>query len=142
MGYNANTTTKTTSIPVGLLMGLGAACLATIMSAAIFTCLIAGQQLEETALAPASVITILLSTFVGAMVSAGKVGKRRLIVCVCSGGFYFLSLLCCNILFFEGQFRGLPAAILVVLGSSTVAGLLGLRQKGQKFKYAPKGRKR
>lgn len=134
MPYKATTAAKSASIPVGLAMGLAASWIITIVMAIGITFLIAGERVGETFLAPAAVVTVLVATFAGALVAAKKADAGRLIVCLASGAIYFLSLLCCNALFFDGAYQGLVPALLTVVGASLVAGLMGLHQKGQKFK--------
>lgn len=134
MPYKTKTPTKSASIFAGLAMGLAVSWITTAVMAIGITLLIAGERVGETLLAPAAVVTVLLATFAGAWTAAQKVAVRRLIVCLAGGGIYFLSLLCCNALFFDGTYQGILPALLTVLGASLVTGLLGLHQKNRKFK--------
>lgn len=134
MPYQSKTASKNRSIVFALAVGLGIGWAITIAMAVITTFLTAAERVGEGFLAPAAVATLLMATFAGAMVSAAGTGSSRLIICLCSGGLYYLSLICCNALFFDGRFQGLPAALLMVLGSCLIAALTGLRQKSGHFK--------
>lgn len=129
-------TAKNVSIPVGLTLGWLAGVLVTLGTAVVVTSLIAGERTGEGVANTAAVAAMLLASFVGAMVTGGKIGNRRLVMCLASGGLYFVTLLCCNALFFDGSYQGLLAAALTILGSSLVAGLMGIRQKRQKKPHA------
>lgn len=128
-------TAKKVSIPVGLGLGWLAGVLVTLMAAVIATSLIAGEHAGEGVANTAAVAAVLCASFVGAMVAGGKIGNRRLLMCLASGGIYFVTLLCCNALFFDGSYQGLLAAALTIIGSSMVAGLMGIRQKRQKNRH-------
>lgn len=134
MPYKMKTQAGTASISIGLAMGLAVNWVVTIAMAVMITVLIASERVGEVILPPAAVGTVLAAGFAGALVAARKAATRRLIVCLISGGIYFLSLLCCNALFFDGAYRGVVPALLTIIGISLVAGLLGLRQKNRKFK--------
>ena len=123
-----------TSIPFGLAWGWIVNVAVTLISAIFVSVLVAGERVGENRIGLAAVITVILSSFCGAIVAAKRIGYRRMIICLASGGIYYLSLLSCTALFFDGAFEGLGAAALTIIGSSIVAGLLGVRQKGQKTK--------
>lgn len=123
-----------TSIPLGLAFGWIVNLAITLLSAIFVSILVAGERVGENLITPAAVITVMIASFLGAIVAAKRVGQRRLIICLASGAIYYLSLLCCTALFFDGKYEGLGAAALTIIGCSAVAGLLGLRQKRQKMK--------
>lgn len=134
MTYQSKTADRSASIPSGLGIGLLLSWVMTVGMGMVIAFLITGERIETTALAPMSVGTMLLAVFAGAMLSAKKIGSQRMVICLCSGGLYYVSLLGCNALFFDGSYRGILPAFLMVIGASLVAGLMGLRQKGTKFK--------
>lgn len=134
MSYQVKSTVNKSSIPLGLTLGLAVNWLTMLMGAAVAAFLIFGEKVDETAMPTAAVAIMVLSCMAGTTAAAKKAGFRRLPVCLASGGLYFLSLLCGNALFFDGSYRGIPAAALTILGCSLVVGLWGLRQKGQKIK--------
>ena len=130
----SNSLKQKTSIPLGLALGWVVNLAVTLISAILVSVLVAGERVGENRIGLAAVITVVISSFCGAIVAAKRIGHRRMIICLASGAVYYLSLLCCTALFFDGKFEGLGAAALTIIGSSAVAGLLGIRQKGQKMK--------
>lgn len=127
--------TAKASMPVSLAVGCVLAWLMTIVIAAIVAFLVAGERVSEDFANPAAVIVLLASSFACAMIAGEMMGQKRMIVCVISGGIYYLSLICANMLFFDGSFRGLLGAALTVMGSCVIAGLLQTRQKKQRIAY-------
>lgn len=138
MPYRSKTAGKNRSIVGALAVGSGVSWAITIAMAIITTFLTAAERVGEGFLAPSAVATLLVAAFTGAMVASAGADTGRMIVCLCNGGVYYLSLICCNALFFDGKYQGLPAALLTVLGSSLVAALTGLRQRSGRFKRSKK----
>lgn len=134
MAYKMKQRGKAASMAVGLAMGFGISWAVTLLLAVMATFLIAGERVGESFLPSVAVGAVMVSAFVGAMVSAAKIGSRRLIVCLISGGIYYVSLVVCNGLLFDGAYQGLVAALLSILGCCLLAALLGLRRKSGKFK--------
>lgn len=135
MLYQKKGRTAKASMPVSLATGCVLAWVITIVIGAIVAFLVTGERVSEDFINPASVIALFASSFTCAMIAGGMVGQRRMIVCVISGGIYYISLICVNILFFDGSFRGLLGAALTVMGSCVIAGLLQTRQKKQRISY-------
>lgn len=123
------TQTKKNTLPMGLALGWLAAIGVTLAVAVAATALIAKERAGESAAATAAVAAMLFASFAGAMVASGRIGSRRLFVCLASGGIYLLTLICCHALLFQGKYVGLPGSALTILGSCLVAGLLGVRPK-------------
>lgn len=123
-----------TSIPVGLALGFGASWAVTLAVTVFLTFLVLGGGTSETMLAPAAVAVVLLASYIGAIVGAKKIGHHRLQICLACGGVYYISLVGCNALFFEGSYQGMVPALLTILGSCLLAGLTGTRRKSGKFK--------
>ena len=72
-------------------------------------------------------------TLAGAAVAVGKIKRRRVYVCLLSGGIYYGILLAMTALFFGGQYQGMGVTALLVLAGSGLVALLGLRgEKGAK----------
>lgn len=125
--------TKTVPMGVGVAMGLAVSWAITLLLALVVAIFVSAQRIGEGAVAPLAVATIILATLGGAVLAAGKIGSRRMIVCLLSGGVYFVSLLGCNVLFFGGEMHGVVAAMLLIFGLSVLAGLMGLRKKEGKY---------
>lgn len=134
MAYQIKPMGKTASWTVGLALGLGVNWGVTLLAAIIAASLISGDRVGEGFLPSVAVATVMVAAFAGAMVSAGKIGNRRLPVCLASGGIYYLSLVCCNALFYDGAYQGLVAGLMSILGTCLLAALVGLRRKPGKYK--------
>lgn len=132
---------KDAPIPFALLAGWLTAWVTTMLLTLITTFLLAGEHISERAMAPAAVITISISALISAMVAAEKTTEKRMIVCMINGGVYFLSLICCTALFFDGIYQGIGSAALTVIGCSLISGFLSIRQKRQKNQYLKKRHK-
>ncbi len=112
-------------IAMGLVLSLGLTAAVCCLSAY----LVSSGKMSESAIGYGAAAALLISSAGGAMLSAAKIGQHRMPVCLISGAVYFLSLLCCTALFFEGRFEGVGISALLILGGSGAAGLVGLRQK-------------
>ncbi len=134
MAYQRKPAAEGKNIPVGLAMSLAGSWGVTLIAASIVTILIAGEHVGESFLSAAAVGTMFLASFAGALLAAGQNDSGRLMICLGSGGVYYLSLLGCNILFFDGEYRGMIPALLTVVGSCLIAALLGTRRKRPKYK--------
>lgn len=134
MSKHLSATKSATSIPAGLAIGFGASWAVTLAVTVFLTFLVLGGGASETILAPAAVAVVLLASYIGGIVGAKKIGHHRLQVCLACGGMYYVSLVCCNALFFGGSHHGMVPALLTMLGSCLLAGLTGTRQKKGKFK--------
>ena len=124
-----------TNVPLSLLKGLGLGWIITVAGVAIISFLLHGEHLKETGIQPAAVIIMMLSAFITAIFAGSNRDEKRLLICLAGGGLYYLSLMGCNALFFDGQYRGLLGALLAVAGCSLVAALLLSRQKRQRPAY-------
>ena len=106
----------------------------TLLGAGITAALVSGQQLSTQAIGYGGMLTILLASFAAAMVMKGKAGERFYMPLLGSG-IYFLCLLCCGALFFDGITGGLMPTLAVVSVGAGVPLLLGSKMgKRQKYK--------
>ena len=79
---------------------------------------------------------MILSSVIGAMVSSAKAGHHRLLVSFAAGLAYYMILLACNAMLFDGKYQGAGVTALAVLGGSGAAVLFGLRNKNPKPRNA------
>ena len=85
------------------------------------------------------ILTLLLSTIIGAWISVGRIQRLRMQMCMLSGLCYYLTLLAMTALFFGGQYSGVGITALVVVGGCGTVAILGLgggkgRRIGTKMK--------
>lgn len=121
------TSKKASAIPAGVALGALASMCITLISCMVISFLVAGEKIGEGAIGTGAIITLVLSAAAGALTAALKVKHSRLIVCMISGCAYYLCLLCCTAVFFGGQYRGMGAAALAVLGGCLIAALPALK---------------
>ena len=133
MAYRVKNTSH--SIATTLLIGFGISWTITIVAAMVSTAALSKNHIQQDSITIAAVITLLVAAFVSALTAGKMQHEKRLTVCLAVGGVYYASLLGCNVLFFDGEFTGLVGALLTIMGSSLVAGLLQTRQKRQRPSY-------
>ncbi len=121
---------RASSMPGGLAAGALAELLMTVGLAALGAKLIDLGYFQENAIGYFAMGILLLSSFVGAVIAAGRIKRRRLLVCILSGAVYFGMLLSMTALFFGGQYSGVGVTAIMVLcgvGLSILAGFRGER---------------
>ena len=125
-------------IPKGIGIGLTASLVCTILGAAIGAWLLTTETIGEGNLGYITMLVILFSSVVAALVSFKVIKKKRLPVCIIAGGTYFLSLLSINALFYRGMYSGVGECALLVLAGALSVAILGLnshnKMKRKKYK--------
>ncbi len=130
MTGNKKVTGRASSMPGGLAAGALVQIVLTLGLAALGAKLIDLGYFQENAIGYFAMVILLGASFAGAMVAAGKIKRRRLLVCLLSGTVYFCILLSMTALFFGGQYSGVGVTGLMVLcgvGLSILAGFRGSR---------------
>ena len=112
------------TMPMGLGLGAAASMLITVLIAFVGAAMIFRQVIPEESVGYCSLAALLCGTVTGAMVSAGAIKRRRLVVSLMSGGIYLCILLSCTALFFGGQYEGFGVTFLTVALGSAVAALI------------------
>lgn len=125
-----------------VLKALAVGWVTTLGATAIISILISGEYLSERSLTSASVMSTMLSASIIAIIAGRKQESGKLLWSIIGGVTYYLSLIGCNALFYDGKYKGLLASCLTILGCSLVCGLLLTRQKHQGSLYYKAGQKR
>lgn len=113
-------------MPAGLAIGAAMALGCTLLGAMLVAKLIDSEMLAETAIGYGSVLILLTASFLSAMTAYGRIKRQRALVCMVSGGIYFLMLLAMTALFFGGQYTGIGVTAALIAAGSGCAVLLGL----------------
>lgn len=129
MTLNGKVTGRAMTMPAGIAVGCGAAMLVTAAGSALVAKLISDEVLVDTAIGYGAMFIVLLASALGAAVSAAKVKRRRLQVCLLSGIVYYGMLLGMTAMFFGGQYQGMGVTALLVLAGTGTVILLGTREK-------------
>ena len=121
-----------TTIPAGILIGSGAAMFWTIGASVILAKLIETEVFPENAVGYGSMVILLTASALAAVTAWRKIKRQRAMVCLVSGGVYFLMLAAMTALFFGGQFQAVGVTAGLVLAGSGSVVLMGLRGPGRK----------
>ena len=122
-----------------VLKGIGTSMLLTLLGAAVISTMIITGDLQEMQIGYAAMGTLMISAIAGAIVSGKGIQQGRVVTVICAGFGYFLSLALLNMVLFRGDYTGIGATMLIILGSS-LAGLC--ITSGRKRKYPGKKRAR
>lgn len=121
-------TGKTSSMPGGLAAGAGVSLGLTLGGTGLMAWLVNRELLEMEAVGYGILGMLLMASFLGAMAAFRRIRRRRMVVCLASGGVYLGMLLSITALFFGGQYSGVWTTALLILAGSLTAGLLGVRR--------------
>jgi len=118
------------------VLGATVAMIITMFVCAIGASMMAAERAGEGSAGIISVIALISSSTVGAVIACRKAGHHRLAVCLGAGITYLLILFACTATFFDGEYQAVGTTALAVLGGSSCAALLGLREKQPRSRYS------
>lgn len=130
MIINKMATGRATPMPVGFSLGVGIGVGVTLILSAFIAYFVQSGSLEESAVGYSSGVILLLSSALGALVSASRIKRRWMLICLGTGGLYYLSLIAMTGLFFGGQYQGMGVTAILVFIGAGLTGLLGAKEKG------------
>lgn len=131
MTLNQKPTGTAMSMPAGLAIGGIWSLVITIVMSAVIAKLIEGEAVGQGSVGYFVISILLIGSITGALMSFGRIKRRRMVVCLISGLIYYCILLSITALCFGGQYQGMGVTGLVVLGGSCCAGLMGMHEKKQ-----------
>ncbi len=117
------------SVPVGITLGIILSVMVSVAASAIFAGLMEKETISQNSGTILTIVTHLLSTLCGSWFASALTKQRRLLVCLCSGGGYFLTLLACTALFFGSQYSNVVAGLIATFVGSGAIALAGIRRK-------------
>lgn len=117
-----------------LLVALILSLMVTVFVASIGSYLIATEGLAVRSEAMITLIALLLSSIVASVVMISGGSGSKILLCFAGGGMYYLGLLSCGALVFDGVKKGAGMHALVVACGCTAAWLVALRG-GKKRRY-------
>lgn len=120
------------SMPGGLTIGLIISLSLTLAITGILAKLVNAEKLPWEKIGYGIMLQLFLSTVLGAIAASRAVKRRSFLVCVVSGGLYWISLVGITAMFFGGQYHGFGVTTAVVLGSATAMGFWEARRKDRK----------
>ena len=113
-------------IPKAIATGTIVGVISTLIFAALGAYAMDAEIIGEGSYGYISIVTLFISSFVGAMIAIGVSKKKKLPVCLLVGGVYFLSLVSITALFYDGMYKGMGETMLVIAASVISVALLGL----------------
>ena len=129
MRVNRKPTGRAVSVPVGLGWGLLTSAVITMSGCLLAAYLINREILSWNHSGYGVMVILLLSAWAGAAVTAGKIKRRRAVMCLGAGIGYFLMLIAMAALFFGGHYSGVGETGLMIFCGSMLGVLTGIREK-------------
>ena len=129
MRVNRKPTGRAVSVPVGLGWGLLTSVVITLTGCLLAAYLINREILSWNYSGYGVMAILLLSAWAGAEVTAGKIKRRKAMMCLGAGTAYFLLLIAMTALFFGGHYSGVGETGLMIFCGSTLGILTGIRKK-------------
>lgn len=112
-----------------MLAGLTIAWLTAMLMCMIGGGFLAAGQLKESNSGYVSLLSLLLSTMIGAWIVKKKTETYSWVWCLIFGIVYYMSLLCAGTLLFEGELSGGLVTVLITVGSCAAGALVGNGKK-------------
>ena len=122
---------RAVSFPSGLAVGAAVSIAVTIFVCVAGAWLISAEVMPQEQIGYCAVTALLAAAITGGLTACGKIQRQKMIVCLLSGGLYYLILAVVTITFFGGDFRGMGVTFLTVLLGSVTAILLATGRKKQ-----------
>lgn len=132
MVRNGKVTGRASSVPAGLAVSGIVSLVTTVLIVTIGGALISKEILPQEQIGYCSMLALLLGAVMGAVTAVRKIQRRRILVCMMSGGVYFLVLLAITAMFFGGQYQGVGVTFLLILGGSVI-GALATNREGNRL---------
>lgn len=113
------------SVPGGLALGAAVSASMTAAGTLLLAWMLNREVVKWEQIGYGILCMIMLSSYLGAKVSYGRIRRQRMMICVMSGGVYFAVLLSVTALFFGGQYEAVGVTALLVAGGCICAALPG-----------------
>ena len=123
---------RTTSVPMGIAVGLTGSITLLLILSAIIAWIIGKGILDCQNIGYAVMIMLLSTSVAGSAISYGKIKRRKLMVCIISGASYFVFLLLITALFFGAQYTAVGETALLILCGSMIFALVTVPSKTNK----------
>ena len=118
-------TLKSRAVILGAMVSLAA----TLAACAAWARLLDGEFLGEESVGYGVAIIVIFSTWLGTMTAIRKRKGERLLTALAVGLVYFLILLLVNLVFYNGEYAGVPVTVLLIFGGSFLAVLTAPGEK-------------
>ena len=132
MGSKTKATHRNFVMEIG--KGVLAALVIAVISACVFAFLVERQSAAETSIGIWGYATLTLASLVGSLISSGRIGEKRVIVCAVMAAVFAFLLLLTGILVFDGNMHGLGGNLVSILIGAGISSLLSMKKPGRKVK--------
>lgn len=122
------------SIPVGLAIGIAVSMITMLCCAAAAAWMVSAEKIGEGSMGFITGMIHILSAAAGALTAAILVKRLRLQICLLTGLGYYMILLAVTALMFEGQYRGLGSAGLMITISCAAVALISGKKSASVMK--------
>ena len=123
-----------------IVKGVLIALLIAVVSACVYAVLIQRQTVSESSTGVWMFVTLALASLIGCLISSGRIGEKRIIVCAITVAALFFVLLASGILFFDGSMRGLGGNLAAILIGAGISCLLSMKKPTKKVKIKRRSR--
>lgn len=131
MVVNQKVTGTASTMPGGLALGAAVSLLVTLFGSVLSAWLVARESIPESGIGYCAMVILLLAGIAGSAVAVERIKRRRMLVCMLSGGIYYACLLGMTALFFGGQYQGMGVTALMVFCGVMLVLLAGIRREGR-----------
>ena len=121
---------RATPMLVGIGWGVVTAVAIAFLLVAVLVWLVLANKIDSEHLGYYIMGILLLSSFLGAMVSSQKIKRRWLLVSAVVGVIYYFFLLLMTAFVFGGHFRGVGVTGAMIMLGCVASGVLGIKMKG------------
>ena len=120
---------RTMSVPGGMaiaaIIGIGI----TLSATMILTAMLNAEKISWQQTGYWIMAILFLSAYAGSKGAYAAIKRRRLAICLMSGGLYWGLLLCITALFFGGNYDAVPETAAVIMAGSGCAAMVSLPQR-------------
>lgn len=131
------TTKKDKGLPEALGIGLLAGMAFTLAGTGLLAYLIGNETMDIGTVGAGCIVIHLIGSALSCLVAHAIMKRQRIVVCALSAMCYFLVQIGTTALLFEGQYRGVGAGVLTIVGGgvlSILPGFISRGSGGKKFK--------
>ena len=123
MKQNGKYSGRAASLPGALGIGVSASVIITALSAVIMAHMLEREQITWETAGYGIAAMLIVSSYIGALVSWMRTKRQRFAVCILSGTLYYSILLSITALFFGGQYEGAGVTLALVAAGCGSVGL-------------------
>lgn len=124
-----------------VVVGMIAGWMITIIGAAIATTLIQKETIKQSDVSMITAMIVLMGSWSSSLICANRYPEKRLLMNLCGGSMYYLSLMCVAIVMFDGLKGGILATFMVSVAGALTAFLLSAHSKHKQKYRIPNYRK-